>query len=160
MEKIGKQKMSTIMDSRTGCNLVKEIDPRDLEEKRRRYRERQLHQACMDLVKTYTGKCPQLQWMIHVPNGEYRTKATAAKLKRMGVKPGVPDLICPKGCGRWRGVAIEIKVRGARLRKEQAEWMQTLAAEGWLTATVTSTKEMEECLEIYRRGQATKEVCD
>jgi hypothetical protein len=96
--------------------------------------------------------------MIHVPNGEYRTKATAAQLQRMEVKPGVPDLICPKGCGKWKGLAIEIKVRGARLRKEQAEWMQTLAAEGWLTAMVTSTKEMEEWLEVYVSGQPKEQL--
>jgi hypothetical protein len=36
--------------------------------------------------------------------------------------------------------------------------MQTLAAEGWLTAMVTSTKEMEEWLEVYVSGQPKEQL--
>lgn len=35
---------------------------------------------------------PDMFWF-HVPNGEHRHAATGAKLKKMGVKAGVPDLI-------------------------------------------------------------------
>lgn len=49
---------------------------------------------------------------IHIPNGEYRTKAGAGKLKAMGVKAGAPDIFiadAPPGDPLSRGVFIELK---------------------------------------------------
>ena len=44
---------------------------------------------------------PEVLWF-HVPNGEHRSKITGARLKRMGVRPGVADL-----CIAWRGTLAE-----------------------------------------------------
>jgi hypothetical protein len=139
-----------------GSTKTKEADPeqrRAAEEKRRRYRGRQLHQACMELLKTHTAKCQQLFWMIRIPNGEYGSNGSAALIKSISMKSGIPNLICPKRSGVWRGMAISIKLPGQRLRKGQIEWMNTLAEEGWLTAKVSSIKEMESVLEIYNKGE-------
>ena len=38
---------------------------------------------------------PRLALLYHIPSGELRTKRTAAKLQKMGVRPGVPDLHLP-----------------------------------------------------------------
>src|SRR5262245_21061519 len=42
-------------------------------------------------------------WWSHVPSGELRTKATAALLERLGLKPGMSDfiLIAPDGGHHW-----------------------------------------------------------
>jgi hypothetical protein len=55
----------------------------------------------------------------HVPSGELRTKATAGKLKRMGVMPGWPDfiLIGPPGVHN-----LELKREGELLNDAQREF--------------------------------------
>src|SRR6516164_8341869 len=66
--------------------------------------------------------------MFHVPNGEVRDKRAAAKLRAMGVLPGVSDLVfmwrdeedqraCP--CG-FRILFLELKRGGGKLTTEQA----------------------------------------
>lgn len=60
----------------------------------------------------------------HIPLGEYRTPATAGRLKRAGVVPGWPDyiLLAPTGMAHF----VELKrERGGRMSEEQrlfAEW--------------------------------------
>lgn len=74
----------------------------------------------------------------HVPNGEYRNWSVARRLKSMGVKPGVPDILIftvPPLLVLARGVAIELKRQGARTcSSEQAAWMAELKAAGWVVA--------------------------
>lgn len=38
---------------------------------------------------------PELRWLHAIPNGGFRDKATAGKLKAEGVKKGVPDIFLP-----------------------------------------------------------------
>lgn len=38
---------------------------------------------------------PELRLLYHIPNEGERSKATGARLKREGLKPGVPDLYLP-----------------------------------------------------------------
>ena len=58
--------------------------------------------------------CRKTVWF-HVPNGEKRDKITAAKLKQMGVRPGVADFILLTSTGM--PLAVEIK----KLTGRQAE---------------------------------------
>lgn len=56
-----------------------------------------IHKSIVDLFQAVIDPAEVL-WF-HVPNGELRDKATAAKLKAMGVLPGVGDFglswVCP-----------------------------------------------------------------
>lgn len=58
-----------------------------------------------------------------------------AKRRRLGVKPGVPDVIVIRRppCGSFFGVAIELKstLPSARVSDEQREWLAALEAAGW-----------------------------
>lgn len=67
-----------------------------------------LHVAVAKLLKVSLS--PGWTWW-HTPNGEYRTAATGGRLKAMGVKQGVSDIILvgPPG-GRVH--ALELKRRG------------------------------------------------
>jgi hypothetical protein len=56
-------------------------------------------------------KYPELELLFHVPNGEARDPRTAAKLKWLGVRPGVPDLLLPMPRGPYAGLALEMKRR-------------------------------------------------
>ena len=53
---------------------------------------------------------PELKFLFHVPN-ERADKIQTATLKKMGVKPGVPDLILPLPSGNYHGLFIEMKKR-------------------------------------------------
>lgn len=55
---------------------------------------------------------PELELLYHVPNGGKRDKATAAVLKRQGVKAGVPDLVLPVARCGYHGLYIELKAPG------------------------------------------------
>jgi hypothetical protein len=56
----------------------------------------------------------------HTPNGEIRDPRTAAKLKAMGVLPGVPDLLLLAPDGSLR--CLECKAHGGRLSDEQEDF--------------------------------------
>jgi len=79
----------------------------------------------------------------HVPNGGSRNVREAAKLKRMGVKPGVPDVLIferpHQSKGRLpfakHGVAIELKRADggpSDVRDSQRRWLDALYDRGWL----------------------------
>ena len=52
---------------------------------------------------------PVLRWMFAVPNGGYRNKPEAARLKRQGVKAGVSDICLPIPMNPYHGLFIEMK---------------------------------------------------
>lgn len=79
-----------------------------------------------------------------VPNGSNLAGgARAGKWnKEMGLRPGVPDILCPipteLGHGSWNGLAIEMKVKGGRVRDTQEQWLSDLRNVGWQTAVCYS----------------------
>lgn len=63
-----------------------------------------------------------------IPNGGYRPKKTANKLKRMGTSPGIPDLLLIVSV---HTVWFEMKKRkGGVLSKDQIFWHGVLRAAG------------------------------
>lgn len=89
------------------------------------------------------NKYPDLKWLHHIPNGGFRNKREAAKLKAMGVKAGVLDLCLPVKRGGYSGLYIELKkIKGGVVSKEQKEWLSFLRSQdfgaivcfGWLEA--------------------------
>lgn len=72
--------------------------------------------------------------MFHPANGEKRSKKDAVKLKRMGVRAGIPDLAMPIGCGKilW----MEVKKPGGKLSKAQREMHDKLRNFGHTVAIV------------------------
>lgn len=70
-----------------------------------------------------------------VPNGGYRTKATAAKLKAEGLRPGVPDMIFfgPHGRVLW----VEVKRgKAGRLSEAQVNFSVELQTNGHTVVVV------------------------
>lgn len=81
------------------------------------------------------GNWPELSLLHHVPNGGARSKRTAALLKRMGVKPGVPDLCLPVARGGHHGLYVEMKrLDGGRVSSEQRAWLAALHNGGYCVA--------------------------
>ncbi len=108
--------------------------------KPRRSEETQGQIALFDLLGRLEGRWPLVARCLHIPNGEKRDKATAARLKRLGVRAGAPDIILPirNRCtifdypaGALSGLAIELKAKGGRASPAQLDWLAALADEGW-----------------------------
>lgn len=81
----------------------------------------------------------------HTPNGGSRRKGEAGKLRAMGVKPGVPDIIVA-GPDR-RMVAIELKSATGSMRKEQREFREWAEASGWAFYVCRSVDDVEIALD-------------
>lgn len=68
----------------------------------------------------------------HTPNGGKRAISEAAKMKRLGVLPGVPDLLILRAGELF---ALELKTETGRLSDDQKHMLSELAKAGATTAT-------------------------
>src|SRR5262245_36316232 len=87
--------------------------------------EYEVHCAIADTLRASLAR----GWMwYHCPNGEERKDATAGRLHRMGVRPGVPDftLISPTGEHYY----LELKTKYGKMRPSQLEFLKQLATRG------------------------------
>ena len=59
----------------------------------------------------YAGLQPEPEWnlLLSIPNGGYRKLKTGIRLKKTGLKPGIPDMMLPVGRGGYLGLFIEMK---------------------------------------------------
>lgn len=83
-----------------------------------------------------------------VPNGEYRSKRTGAKLKRMGVRAGVADfaLTLPGGQSAY----LELKSQKGRLSPSQKDFKRDCEAAGAYFAVADSPEQVEGVLRAWR----------
>lgn len=91
--------------------------------KPRNNEEDQLQRAVATLLDT---SLPRGSVWFHVPNGGKRGKIEAARMKGMGVKPGVADCIILAG---GLAIALELKSSKGRLSPKQKEF-----AADWVNA--------------------------
>lgn len=110
--------------------------------------------SCFELIEVLRGQHPILEWVVHVPNGGKRPRGAAGRLKAMGVKKGVLDVILPLPYNGWSGWAIELKVGKNRTTEEQDNWLAALEAAGYYTAVCYSLEEFERHLILFLRGRA------
>lgn len=87
-----------------------------------------------------------LQFGFHCPNGEKRHIATARKLKRMGVRRGVPDIMFLSQGSYYienikyvfKGLVIEFKSPKGKLSADQKLWLDFLKNSDFLTFTTSN----------------------
>ena len=89
--------------------------------------------------------------IIHIPNEGKRTVANGAKLKRMGMSKGFPDLLITRARGRYHGFAIEMKHGNNKPTPNQIDWLRTLKAEGYATAVCYGAKDAIDLIEKYNK---------
>lgn len=87
---------------------------------------------------------PGVLWF-HPANGGRRDKSEAAKLKAMGVQPGIPDLMLVAD-GQTYG--LELKTATGRLSQDQSAMLDALAAAG---VTVAVSHGLDDALVILRQ---------
>lgn len=89
-----------------------------------------------------------------VPNGGMRNKVTAAKLKREGVRPGVPDLMLLTPRKGFAGLVIEMKrEKGSSLSREQAEWLDWLGKQNFMTVICKGFQPAVDTIVSYLRTE-------
>jgi hypothetical protein len=70
----------------------------------------------------------------HTPNGGHRSKSEGARLKKQGVKAGVPDVCIAIAKGGYFGLYIEFKAtppKDSAVSVSQGEWLAKLSAQGY-----------------------------
>jgi len=105
-------------------------------------------------------------FLIAIPNGGWRNKKEASRLKREGVKKGVSDLFLAIPIARLnkRGVIytesgfwLEIKTSKGRMSKEQERWKILMNSRGYRVACIRSVDEgiliIEDYLGIKKDGK-------
>lgn len=87
------------------------------------------------------SRCAHIgDWLFAIPNGGSRRKTAgrvsleALRMRREGVRAGVPDLMLAIPSGSWHGLYMEMKRRDKRLSRvspEQKEWLGRLRCMGY-----------------------------
>jgi hypothetical protein len=90
------------------------------------YKEEHLQEAVSEFLDAVSTYAKTFVWF-HCPNGGVRNKRVATKLKRHGVKRGIPD--CILFCMDGRVISIELK-RDASLSDDQKSWRDNIVALG------------------------------
>lgn len=112
-------------------------------------------QKVIQWAELMSNAYPDLQMLYHVPNGGSRNRVEAAKLKRMGVRAGVPDLVLPVPRNGYAGLYIELKVGENRPSKNQKNWLEKLALHGYKALVCYGGNEAIEILEKYIKSPKT-----
>jgi hypothetical protein len=85
-----------------------------------------------------------------IPNGGWRHKATAVRLKATGAKPGVPDLFFPVARQGFHGLYVEMKrTRGGAVSEGQRLWISALRANGYKAEVCKGAEEAMEIIAGY-----------
>lgn len=95
---------------------------------------------------------PCLACMFAVPNGGYRNKATAVRMKRTGVRAGVPDVFLPFSNGKEHGLFVEMKrKKHGHVSDAQKEMMDKLAKQGYRCVVCRGFDEARKAIMAYIR---------
>ncbi len=108
--------------------------------------------ALFEWAAYQAGRWPELAYLFHIPNGGLRNKATAARLKAAGVKPGVPDLFLPVTRGQSAGLFIEMKYGTNKPSPEQQRYIDMLRREGYAVEVCCGCEEAICVITAYLRG--------
>lgn len=85
----------------------------------------------------------------HPPNGGKRNNIEAAKLKGMGVLPGIPDCMILDARHGFYGLAIELKVGHNKATDNQLLVCHRLSEVGWMVVISSSLDDVISVLDWY-----------
>ncbi|AMO58134.1 VRR-NUC domain-containing protein [Endozoicomonas montiporae] len=88
----------------------------------------------------------------HIPNGGQRSGKAGAKMKREGVKRGVPDIMVALSNGQWPALFIEFKAAkpyDSSVKPEQKEWLERLNKAGYLAVVCKGVAEAKKAITDY-----------
>lgn len=98
---------------------------------------------------------PELALMYHVPNEGKRSIVTGSRLKQLGLKSGVPDVILPVAHGGYIGLAVEMKYGKNKVTENQTRWLDMMSRHGHKTAVCYSFEEAKKVITDYLKSERT-----
>lgn len=133
---------------------------------KRAHPEDDMQRALFTWITLATPRIPQLALAFHPANGGKRDPREAARLKGLGVRPGVPDVMIPHegdSCVRlfnedkngnriyapYLGLAIELKAGKNGTTPEQRAWHERLEGAGWQVNVCRSFDEARQVIADY-----------
>lgn len=133
-----------VIASDTGAQraLVKRVEDKERSEHQEQVR-------FFNWVRERQGGWPELERVFAVPNGGARHIAVATKLKKEGVRRGVPDILFPYQSRGHTGLAIEMKIKGGKVSDAQEDWIAYLRQQGWYAVVCWSAEEAIAALQWY-----------
>lgn len=105
--------------------------------------------AVIEWAETRAAALPALELLYAVPNGGWRAKGTAGRLKAEGVKAGVPDLCLPVARGGYHSLYIEMKTLAGNPSEKQKQWIARLRQEGHCAEVCYGAADAIERIEVY-----------
>ncbi len=110
-------------------------------------------QALFEWARMNENAIPELRLIFAIPNGGKRPFTTAARLKKEGVKPGIPDICLPVSRACFYGLYIEMKVGKNMLTKEQKWWRNELTAQQYYVAVCCGWEEAKNMILRYLQSK-------
>jgi hypothetical protein len=93
---------------------------------------------------------PELAFFYAIPNGGFRHKAVAGKMKAQGVRAGVLDFNLDVARGNYHGLRIELKRRaGGTVSLAQKHWIAWLTSQGYLAVVCRGWENARDTLVDY-----------
>lgn len=86
-----------------------------------------------------------------IPNESKRSVYYAQKLKRQGMRAGIPDLCIPVARGGFHSLYIEMKAKGGKVTPKQLEWIHLLREQGMAAYVCYGA---DNAIELIRRYMA------
>ena len=111
--------------------------------------EHQEQSAVIAWAEVMKSQFPELAYLYACPNGGKRHVVVAMKMKREGVKSGVPDLFLPVKKSFASGFYIEMKRKGGVVSADQERWKLFLQSQGFRVVVCWSADEAIRELELY-----------
>ena len=112
--------------------------------------EHQIQSAFIQWVRLAEKQDERLSLLFAVPNGGQRNLITAVKLKREGVKRGVPDIMFPLVTEFANGLAIEFKrPKTGRVSSDQNDYIELLKKQEWIVVICTSADSAVQAVKHY-----------
>src|ERR1700676_4167412 len=88
--------------------------------------------------------------LFHIPNEGSGSRIRGVKLKKAGVKSGVPDYFLASPTGIYAGLFIELKRKGpSKLSENQKSWILKLNGEGYKAVVCRGAEDAIHILERY-----------
>lgn len=109
-------------------------------------------QALFEWAEFASKKTPELKLLHAIPNGGKRHISTAVRLKREGVKSGVPDVFLPVPKGTQHGLYIEMKVDRNKPSENQKWWIEQLQRQGYRVEVCYGWGEAVKVITEYMTG--------
>jgi len=115
-----------------------------------KYAEDNLQVQC---VQWFRMQHPQ-KIILHIPNGRGRFNIRqAARLKRLGVLSGIPDLYIPEPFGGFHGLFIELKAGRNKPTDAQQAMIDALRGRGYAVRVCYALNEFMEAVNGYLKGE-------